>query len=102
MAPRVPLQILEDFPSLHLPLPWLLQLVPTLQPRRFSIASSETAHPRKAHLTVAVVDYKVRQPIPFYQNWHTAGGRVDVIVARSGNMPNLLNNIPQHIACPFV
>eukprot|EP00873_Tetraselmis_striata_P027357 jgi/Tetstr1/447621/TSEL_034982.t1 len=54
---RSVLEVLDDFPSLQLPLEWLLQLVPALQPRRFSIASSHAAHPGRAHLTVAVVDY---------------------------------------------
>jgi len=52
------LEALDDFKSISMPLEWLLQLVPALQPRRFSISSSALAHPGRVHLTVAVVDYK--------------------------------------------
>jgi sulfite reductase alpha subunit-like flavoprotein len=34
------------------------QVCPRLQPRQFSIACSLAAHPREAHITLAVVDYR--------------------------------------------
>lgn len=42
---------------LQLPFEWLLQTVPRLQQRSFSISSSPLAHPNEAHLTVAVVEW---------------------------------------------
>ena len=39
------------------PVEMLLELIPTLQPRAFSIASSQHAHPTQVHLCVAVVEY---------------------------------------------
>ncbi|MCO5554491.1 hypothetical protein L7F22_008020 [Adiantum nelumboides] len=51
---RTVLEVLEDFPSVQLPLEWLLQLVPRLQPRLFSISSSLLMHPNRVHITVAV------------------------------------------------
>ena len=51
------LQVLEDFPSARVPLHWLLQIVPRLQPRYFSIASSLAAHPGEVHILAALVDY---------------------------------------------
>ena len=39
------------------PVEMLLELIPTLQPRSFSIASSQHAHPTQVHLCVAVVEY---------------------------------------------
>lgn len=54
---RSVIEVLEDFPSAHLPLEWLLQLVPRLQTRMFSISSSPLAHPNQAHITVAVVSW---------------------------------------------
>jgi nitric-oxide synthase len=58
------LEVLGDFPSATPPLPWLLTIVPRLQPRYFSISSAPLAHPGTVHLTVAVVAWTVRAP-PF-------------------------------------
>lgn len=55
---RIVLEVLEDFPSVHLPFEWLLQLVPRLQPRSFSISSSMLVHPNQVHITVAVVCWR--------------------------------------------
>lgn len=52
------LEVLQDFPSVHLPLEWLLQLVPRLQPRFFSISSSLLSHPNQVHITVAVQKWR--------------------------------------------
>ena len=57
-AGRTVLEVLQDFRSARLPLDWLLQLCPRLQPRQFSIACSQKAHPAQAHITLAVVDYR--------------------------------------------
>ncbi len=51
---------------MQLPLEWLLQTVPRLQPRSFSIASSQKAHPNEAHITVAVVKWAT----PFKRERH--------------------------------
>ena len=55
---RTVLEVLQDFKSAQPPLQWLLQTVPHLKPRQFSIASSLRKHPGSAHITMAVVDYK--------------------------------------------
>ena len=57
-AGRTVLEALEDFPSARVPLPWLLQTVPRLQPRYFSIASSLAMHPGQVHILAALVDYQ--------------------------------------------
>ena len=57
-AGRTVLEVLEDFPSARVPLQWLLQIVPRLQPRYFSIASSLAAHPGQVHILAALVDYQ--------------------------------------------
>ncbi|EFJ14983.1 hypothetical protein SELMODRAFT_119211 [Selaginella moellendorffii] len=54
---RTVTEVLEDFPSVRLPLEWLVQLVPRLRPRYFSISSSLKAHPNEIHLTMAVVQW---------------------------------------------
>jgi sulfite reductase alpha subunit-like flavoprotein len=53
-----PKQVLEDFPSVELSLADALQIVRRIRPRAFSISSSNLVHPTRAHLTVAVVDFK--------------------------------------------
>ncbi|XP_004489118.1 NADPH-dependent diflavin oxidoreductase 1 isoform X1 [Cicer arietinum] len=54
---RTVLEVLEDFPSVQMPLEWLIQLVPMLKTRAFSISSSQSAHPNQVHLTVNVVSW---------------------------------------------
>ncbi len=62
------LEVLQDFPSARPPLAWVLQTVPRLQPRLFSISSSPAAHPATAHITAAIVDwatpFKRRRKVP--------------------------------------
>ncbi|KAM5580970.1 NADPH-dependent diflavin oxidoreductase 1 [Rosa sericea] len=52
---RTVLEVLEDFPSVQMPFEWLVQLVPPLKMRAFSISSSPSVHPNQVHLTVSVV-----------------------------------------------
>lgn len=54
---RTVLEVLEDFPSVQMPLEWLIQLVPLLKTRAFSISSSQSVHPNQVHLTVSVVSW---------------------------------------------
>ncbi|KAF8407829.1 hypothetical protein HHK36_006965 [Tetracentron sinense] len=51
------LMVLEDFPSVQIPFEWLVQLVPPLKTRAFSLSSSPSAHPNQVHLTVNVVSW---------------------------------------------
>ncbi|WAR31737.1 NDOR1-like protein [Mya arenaria] len=59
-------QVLHDFPktSPNIPFQYLFDMIPVLQPRSFSIASSIKAHPGEIHLLVAVVKYKTRIQAP--------------------------------------
>ncbi|XP_039143162.1 NADPH-dependent diflavin oxidoreductase 1 isoform X2 [Dioscorea cayenensis subsp. rotundata] len=54
---RTVLEVLEDFPSVQLPFEWLVQLVPPLKTRAFSISSSPLAHPNQVHITVSIVSW---------------------------------------------
>lgn len=56
-AGRTVLEVLQDFKSATPPLEWLLQTVPRLRPRLFSISSSLAAHPGQAHVTAAIVEW---------------------------------------------
>jgi FAD binding domain len=56
-AGRTVLEVLQDFPSARPPLEWLLQTVPRLRPRLFSISSALAAAPTQAHITAAIVDW---------------------------------------------
>ncbi|XP_061712007.1 nitric oxide synthase-like [Cydia pomonella] len=53
-------EVLEELPSCKPQGSLLAALLPTLQPRFYSISSSPLAHPKHIHLTVAIVFYKVR------------------------------------------
>lgn len=63
---RTLLEVLHDFPltSANIPFEYLFDLVPVLQPRSFSIASSLKAHPGEIQLLVAVVKYQTRIKAP--------------------------------------
>eukprot|EP00644_Phytophthora_capsici_P008045 jgi/Phyca11/125389/e_gw1.58.7.1 len=50
-------EVLPDFPSVDVPLTILVQLIPRLQPRSYSISSSALLHPGRVHLTVAIVNF---------------------------------------------
>ncbi|XP_060597586.1 NADPH-dependent diflavin oxidoreductase 1-like [Ruditapes philippinarum] len=63
---RTLLEVLHDFPhtSANIPFEYLFDVIPVLQPRSFSIASSIKAHPGEIQLLVAVVKYKTRIALP--------------------------------------
>eukprot|EP00163_Fabomonas_tropica_P027739 TRINITY_DN542_c0_g1_i3.p1 TRINITY_DN542_c0_g1~~TRINITY_DN542_c0_g1_i3.p1 ORF type:complete len:576 (-),score=154.83 TRINITY_DN542_c0_g1_i3:159-1886(-) len=54
---RILLEILNEFPSVKIPLEGLLEILPPLHPRYYSIASSPKMHVDNVHATVAVVRY---------------------------------------------
>ncbi|KAK4805044.1 hypothetical protein SAY86_004861 [Trapa natans] len=69
---RTVLEVLEDFPSVQMPFEWLVQLVPPLKTRAFSISSSVSAYPNQVHLTVNVVSWRTpfkRQRYGLCSSW---------------------------------
>mmetsp|Transcript_40612 Transcript_40612/g.65890 ORF Transcript_40612/g.65890 Transcript_40612/m.65890 type:complete len:529 (+) Transcript_40612:173-1759(+) len=50
-------EVFRDFPSLRVPLPYLLDLIPRINPRYFSIASSLHVCPGQVQITAAIVNY---------------------------------------------
>ncbi|XP_016067328.1 PREDICTED: NADPH-dependent diflavin oxidoreductase 1 isoform X1 [Miniopterus natalensis] len=63
---RTTLEVLCDFPHTAAAIPpdYLLDLIPPIRPRAFSIASSLLAHPAKLQILVAVVQYQTRLKEP--------------------------------------
>ncbi|XP_040601199.1 NADPH-dependent diflavin oxidoreductase 1 isoform X4 [Mesocricetus auratus] len=63
---RTILEVLCDFPHTAAAIPpdYLLDLIPRIRPRAFSIASSLLAHPRRLQILVAVVQYRTRLKEP--------------------------------------
>uniref|UniRef100_UPI00358EAED3 NADPH-dependent diflavin oxidoreductase 1 isoform X2 n=1 Tax=Myxine glutinosa TaxID=7769 RepID=UPI00358EAED3 len=59
---RTTLEVLHDFPhtAAGLPIDYLFDLIPVIQPRAFSIASSPLVFPDELHILVAVVGYKTK------------------------------------------
>ncbi|XP_040081509.1 NADPH-dependent diflavin oxidoreductase 1 isoform X2 [Oryx dammah] len=59
---RTALEVLCDFPHTAAAIPpdYLLDLLPLIRPRAFSIASSLRAHPSRLQILVAVVQYRTR------------------------------------------
>ncbi|XP_066508283.1 NADPH--cytochrome P450 reductase-like isoform X1 [Hoplias malabaricus] len=54
------LAILEDLPSLRPPVDHLCELLPRLQARYYSIASSSKVHPNSIHICAVVVEYQTK------------------------------------------
>ncbi|XP_063359614.1 nitric oxide synthase-like protein isoform X1 [Cydia amplana] len=54
-------EVLEQFPSARPSASLLAALLSPLQPRFYSISSSPIAHPKRLHLTVAVVTYRTQE-----------------------------------------
>mmetsp|Transcript_3531 Transcript_3531/g.8271 ORF Transcript_3531/g.8271 Transcript_3531/m.8271 type:complete len:1929 (-) Transcript_3531:295-6081(-) len=52
--------VLEKFPSARPPLEQLMQMIPVIKPRSYSIASSPLMHPDKIELCIVAVDWEVR------------------------------------------
>lgn len=50
--------VLDEFDSVKLPLTKLIELVPAIKPRHYSIASSSQMRPGSVHLLVVLVDWK--------------------------------------------
>ncbi|XP_014637842.1 PREDICTED: NADPH-dependent diflavin oxidoreductase 1 isoform X2 [Ceratotherium simum simum] len=63
---RTILEVLGDFPHTAgaIPPDYLLDLIPPMRPRAFSIASSLLAHPSRLQILVAVVQYQTRLKEP--------------------------------------
>ncbi|PRP81109.1 hypothetical protein PROFUN_01943 [Planoprotostelium fungivorum] len=57
---RTALQVLYDFPSVKIPLEYLFDFIPSIQPRAFSISSAQSAHPTDIEITVAIVKFKTK------------------------------------------
>ncbi|XP_072096678.1 NADPH-dependent diflavin oxidoreductase 1 isoform X3 [Mobula birostris] len=63
---RTTLEVLFDFSktTTAVPVDYLLDLIPEIRPRAFSIASSQLAHPGQIQILMAVVQYKTKLKKP--------------------------------------
>ncbi|KAI9205118.1 uncharacterized protein BJ171DRAFT_503040 [Polychytrium aggregatum] len=61
---RTTFEVLQDFHSAKVPLKYLLDLIPELRPRLFSIASSPNVDRSRIDLTVGIINYttKLKKP----------------------------------------
>lgn len=55
---RTYLEVLNEFPSINVPFEYIFDLIPLIQPRYFSISSSQLITPNEIHITVAIVEYR--------------------------------------------
>eukprot|EP01006_Ploeotia_vitrea_P030409 TRINITY_DN62842_c0_g1_i1.p1 TRINITY_DN62842_c0_g1~~TRINITY_DN62842_c0_g1_i1.p1 ORF type:complete len:643 (+),score=266.69 TRINITY_DN62842_c0_g1_i1:159-1931(+) len=64
---RTYIEVFEQFPSaMPSSIEQLIELVPRIKPRMFSISSSPLAHPRSIHITAAIVRFQTP-----YKRWRT-------------------------------
>jgi len=95
--------ILTDLPSCKPPIDHVLELLPRLQPRFYSIASSGKVHPTSIHICGVVVEYKIpdgrtnlgvattwlKEKLPVGEGEDRLGPKVPVYVRRSTfRLPN--------------
>lgn len=52
------LQVLQEFPSVNIPVDHLFEILPRLAPRYYSISSSLKANPGRVHITSVVVEFE--------------------------------------------
>src|SRR6185369_14783795 len=57
-------EVLHDFSSAKIPIDYILDVFPTIQPRQFSISSASSMHSNVIHLTVAIVNYMTQLRFP--------------------------------------
>ncbi|KAB2630808.1 NADPH-dependent diflavin oxidoreductase 1-like [Pyrus ussuriensis x Pyrus communis] len=93
--------VLKKFPSVQIPFEWLVQVVPPLKPRAFSISSSPSAHPNQVHLTVTVASWRSplgRNRAGLCSNWLAKlDAKQEVYVPvwfRKGSLPPPLPSLP--------
>ncbi|CAK4741231.1 hypothetical protein LEN26_018235 [Aphanomyces euteiches] len=55
---RTYIEVLQDFPSCRVPLEFLVEMIPRLAPRAYSISSSSSLHKGQVQLTIALVNYR--------------------------------------------
>ncbi|CAG2162563.1 unnamed protein product [Oppiella nova] len=84
------LEVLTDFPhtTARITFQYLFDLIPAINPRYFSIASSMNVYPNELHLLVAVVHYKTRLKDPrlgLCSNW------------LANQLPSKNSNVPIYI-----
>ncbi|KAJ1956804.1 NAPDH-dependent diflavin reductase [Linderina pennispora] len=99
---RTIIEALGDFPKTRLPLSHVMDIVPSIAERSFSISSAAAVTPRAVDLTVAIVDYKTmmyKRRVGLCTQWlkHMhIGTRVPVRFAR-GTM-----GLPQDLETPVI
>ncbi|HLQ01412.1 MAG TPA: sulfite reductase subunit alpha [Burkholderiales bacterium] len=95
--------LLVKFRSARPPLAEFVAALSSLQPRLYSIASSQRCHPGEVHLTVAVVDYELDRrgylgvASNFFAERLRLGRRVPAYVQRAHNF-----SLPDDPAAPIV
>lgn len=57
---RTAAEVLADFFSVRFPVEYLLDIIPSIKARQFSISSSLKVHTGRVHLSVAVVNYRTK------------------------------------------
>ena len=67
----------QDFWSVEVPLVHLVNMLPPLKPRAYSIASAHDLHPGTLDLCVAVVEYKTQRKRDKLVRWGRGGWASD-------------------------
>ncbi|KIR34939.1 NADPH-ferrihemoprotein reductase [Cryptococcus deuterogattii MMRL2647] len=99
---RTIVETLADFRFTRIPISHILEILPPLRRRQFSIASSWEDHPGKVQLLVALIDYKTNLKIPrkglcsSWLNGLPVGTRIPIHIAS----PTLF--LPQEPEIPII
>lgn len=98
-------EVLQQFPSARPSASLLCALLSPLQPRFYSISSSPKAHPKRLHLTVAVVTYRTQDgegPVHYgvcsnYLMERKPGDEVYLFIRSAPNF-----HLPQDLSVPLI
>lgn len=99
---RTYLEVFNEFPSIQVPFEYIFELIPLMQPRYFSISSSQLMTPNEIHITVAIVEYKTpykRVKRGLCTNWFSQmkGNEKVKIFIRKGSI-----KLPENPSIPII
>lgn len=104
-ASRTLAEVLAEFPSTRPPLDHVLELLPRLQPRYYSISSSPHAHPGVVHITAAVVEFQTptnRTHHGVATSWFSAAEQIPADGSTTPKVPIFIRKSGFHLPKPNI
>ncbi|XP_057298420.1 nitric oxide synthase, inducible-like isoform X2 [Hydractinia symbiolongicarpus] len=97
------LEVLKEFPSIKVDLTMLINQLPILKPRFYSISSSPKKYPNEIHLTVALVSYMVDENTQHFgvcSSWLNSLRKDDIVPCLVRSAPKF--RLPKDDSAPVI